>query len=197
MLFLFHCFYVCSSFLGVSPYSLCISAFPHHFLPLFYTICLFGFPPLSFSFDFLYFRRSSLCSIIIISHSCAALVYTTCKGNLPLHEVYTWSSSIVASEENEIAGLSLQWILKKSPKGGYRWRPHNAHQFSFPRQFRVYGKTVRAAVPALQGIARLLRTKWLKNMAGSIHKAGSQRCAVNWPLNMLHESGLYHCIEIL
>lgn len=58
--------------------------------------------------------------------------------------------------------------------------------------------SVRAAVPALQGTARLLiRTKWLKNTPGSLHKAGSQGCAVDWPPNMLHESDLYHYLAIL
>lgn len=58
--------------------------------------------------------------------------------------------------------------------------------------------SVRAAVPALQGTARLLiRTKWLKNTPGSLHKAGSQGCAVNWPSNTLHDSDLYHYLAIL
>lgn len=123
----------------LSPSSLHISAFPHHFLPLFYSICLFGFPPLSFScsFDFLYLLGFGLCSVSSSSHSSTVLVCNTCKGNLPLHEVYTWSSPIPASGENEVAGLFLQRTRKNSAKGNYQGSPHNTHQFPFPRQFRV------------------------------------------------------------
>lgn len=75
----------------------------------------------------------------------------------------TGSPFIQALGENEVADSFLQWTLKKSAKGNFWGSSCNAHQFSFPRQFQVYCKAVRAALPALQGMSRLLRLKRLKN----------------------------------
>lgn len=182
----------------LSPSSLHISAFPHHFLPLFYSICLFGFLPLSFScsFYFLYLLAFGLCSISIISHSCTALVLNICKGNLPRHKVYLWNPSILAPEWSSwlISAMSFPNISK-----GQLLRKFTQHSsvFFFQAVLGVWQDCVRAAVPALQGTARLQRTKWLKNTAGSLHVACSRGCAVDWPLNTLHESDLYHRLAIL
>lgn len=161
---------------------------------LFYSSCLFGFLPISFTccFDSFYLLGFGLCSVKSSSnHSCTASVFNTCKGNLSLNEVYTGSPFMQALGENEAADSFLQWTLKKSAKGNFWGSSCNAHQFPFPRQFQVYRKAIRAAVPAPQGTSRLLRLKWLKNTSVSLHTAGSQGCAVDWSQKMLH-----HCLAI-
>lgn len=142
-----------------------ISAFVYHFLPVFYSSCLFGFPPISFtrSFDSLYLLGFGLCSGRSSSNcSCMTLVFNICKENLSLNEVYRkslptgfrrgWSSWLISPMDSQ-----------KISKGIFWGSSCNAHQFSFPRQFQVYCKDIGAAVPALQGTSRLLRIKWLKN----------------------------------
>lgn len=74
--------FLCLYFLleHLPPSSLRISAFPHHLLPPFYSICLSGFPPLSFSrsFYFFYLLGLGLCSVSSSRHS-----LTPAKGTFP------------------------------------------------------------------------------------------------------------------
>lgn len=107
---------------SIIPSSLPTSAFIHHFVPVFYPSCLFGFLPISFTccFDSLYLLGFGLCSVRSSSnHSCTASVFNTCKGNLSLNEVYTGSLFMQALGENEAADSFLQWTLQKSAKGNF------------------------------------------------------------------------------
>lgn len=141
------------------------------------------------SFDYL--LGFGLCSVKSSSNwSCMALVFNTCKGNLSLNGFYVkslhtgfrreWSSWLISPMDSQ-----------KISKGIFRGSSCNAHIFSFSRQFQVYCKAIKAAVPALQGASRLLRLKWLKNTSVSLCTAGSQGLAVEWSRNMLH-----HCLAI-